>query len=420
MDNFADDSEFPTYSEFRDFNPQSNAYDEDSSLEYAEPTLSTAVPAYYEFETVWRSASVMPQAPNLTVYTSSYDVQSNYDAQPSHKFIEKPSLKKGSALSPSKNSNNIIVQSLPKEVNSFTAPEPPFLLMSTNFEVESPLAWISEQIDIFLGEQQGLSYENVKKECEWKCASLSGSTHSSFQVKIYKSDKEGFHIVEGHRLKGDASSFRSIYSQLKERLSSHEFNYDAVGLLPFQASGSDSFATAFPLSVSSFVPDPAGIAPILNMAKEPNMEAQEESARMICDLSIDETMQPHLCESGCIEILYTLVSTSNSDVARQHAMVALANLSDSEIGKETIFETSDLLPILLKYATNGTYELAEMRRLAVYVLANVTHQQADKVLAVLGGKHVVSSWVDTVDDLQDERLRLQAVRVRESFLPILV
>ena len=71
------------------------------------------------------------------------------------------------------------------------------------------------------------------------------------------------------------------------------------------------------------------------------------------------------------------------------------------------------LPVLVKLSQNGPFENAEMRRLAAHALANVSKRLAEKVVQQLG-QEVVRDWMDTVSDLSDERLKLQADRAKES------
>ena len=69
--------------------------------------------------------------------------------------------------------------------------------------------------------------------------------------------------------------------------------------------------------------------------------------------------------------------------------------------------------MLLKLSQNGSYEDAEMRRLAAHALANISKRLAEKVVQQLG-HDAVRDWMGTVSDLSDERLKLQADRAKES------
>lgn len=70
---------------------------------------------------------------------------------------------------------------------------------------------------------------------------------------------------------------------------------------------------------------------IFRMAQESKLEAQLEASKILCDLSMEENMRQSLCDGGCIPVLRNLITSSHSDWTKQHALLALANLSDSTI-----------------------------------------------------------------------------------------
>lgn len=83
--------------------------------------------------------------------------------------------------------------------------------------------------------------------------------------------------------------------------------------------------------------------PILRMAKDPKMESQMEASRIICENSIDENIQQLLCDHGFLETLRDLATSSSSDWAKQHAVAAVANLSDNSACQVNSTKTSSLL-----------------------------------------------------------------------------
>ena len=95
----------------------------------------------------------------------------------------------------------------------------------------------------------------------------------------------------------------------------------------------DSFTFQSPKPVSSVDPEPEQIDLIICMAKHSAMESHLEASRILCDLTMDEVMLPYLCKNGCVEALRGIIASSRSDWAKQHAMVALANISDTDLGK---------------------------------------------------------------------------------------
>jgi hypothetical protein len=71
------------------------------------------------------------------------------------------------------------------------------------------------------------------------------------------------------------------------------------------------------------------------------------------------------------------------------------------------------LPILLSLATDGPFDMAELRRVAVHILATLCNDNPSEVARALK-KQDVTSWIDRVDSIKDERLRVGASRARES------
>ena len=65
------------------------------------------------------------------------------------------------------------------------------------------------------------------------------------------------------------------------------------------------------------------------MADAPNIEARLESAKMLCDLFVQNKSQLQLeeCKRCCVRSLESLITDPFDDV-RQHAIMALANLAD--------------------------------------------------------------------------------------------
>lgn len=65
---------------------------------------------------------------------------------------------------------------------------------------------------------------------------------------------------------------------------------------------------------------------ILNMARDKFFESQLCAAKMFCDLSQQEEMHEQLSDARCIQALVNIAS-HGIDCAREHAVLALANLS---------------------------------------------------------------------------------------------
>jgi len=368
-----------------------------------------AMPTFHS-EPVWRSATLIAPAPAPDLFGSHLD-------QP-FETVTRPRLKRDK--SPLNSKDRVLCQNLPVilsdpyiiSANSVDAPEVPFLLMPTHFSVSTSLPVTESKINEFLKETNGVSFEAVKSNYEWNCVYLSGSTHCKAQFHIYSNSRE--YIVEGNKLMGDSALFRSLYSQLKS------------SVLALNATETfneyDSFAVFTPLPTPPALlvdcADSQGLGPILRMAQQPFMEAQVEAARSLCDLSVEVELRPQMCEMGCVEVLRDLIAHSSSEWAQQHAIACIANLSEVPACHGSII-ASGVVSVLLSLAVDGPYQSAELRRLAVFIIANLSANVAQHLVNALGPREV-SGWVNTVDSLVDERLRIHAIRARENFQLVLV
>jgi len=351
---------------------------------------------------------------------------SEYAVSLNPKAIEKPVLSKGSDKGSRESSQRFTfaVTSSSGSVtqrDSFTkqlkAQPLPDLLMPSHFDVKGvSLETLYYQIDAFLKETDGLACQFDEKLCEWTIVSLNGSNHTKFQLFIYESSLPSEFIVEGNRLMGDGFSFRSVFDQIKSLLCTINTNNRDTYL--------DSFSTSAPNPIP--VPDEntdllltnESLEAILRMAKDSKIDAQLEASRILCDLTLDNSLQQSLIDHGCLSILKELILTSVSEWAQQHAMIALANLSDAKIFQAAIIKEG-FLPILLKYSTDGPYFTAEMRRNAVHALANLCDEFSTDMLRCLKTK-MAESWMNNVDNLNDERIKVHATRAREGFSRMLV
>lgn len=281
------------------------------------------------------------------------------------------------------------------------------------------------------------------------------------------SKSEGILVIEANRLSGDSKLFRSFYCQLKNKVldcpcrsgsSSEPASFLAKpGLSHSSSANFSSSFTAAPLGgavvaaavekgpyeaaeeesnnnsssslrrdnqpqhhhyVADGELDHASVLtmlkPILQMASEKYREAQLEGARLLCELSMDESMPPILCEGGCIPILRDILNNTVCDWARLAAISTLANLSDSTICQEKLVN-GGVLPVLFQLAVDDSYQTAELRRLAAYIIANLSKRLSNLFIKAVAPEQV-RRWVESVDGLRDAKLKLQALRAKEHLL----
>lgn len=70
---------------------------------------------------------------------------------------------------------------------------------------------------------------------------------------------------------------------------------------------------------------------------------------------------------------------------------------------------SGILPELLSLAADGPYHNADLRRSGARILANVSDRLATEVASQVSNDDL-TRWIDTVEDINDDKLRLQADR----------
>lgn len=154
---------------------------------------------------------------------------------------------------------------------------------------------------------------------------------------------------------------------------------------------------------------------VLLMAKSGKFESQLVASRLICDLSLHDNMQQLICDSGCLRSLVEdLLPLKTCEWTHQHALIALANLSEAQSCQGAMIDAG-VLPALLELATDGPYHSAEVSRESARILANLSSCLATRVVHVLGPGAVLN-WIGSVDMLRDERLKLHASRAKEFLI----
>ena len=178
----------------------------------------------------------------------------------------------------------------------------------------------------------------------------------------------------------------------------------------------DPYGTRTPLPALDLLTDEEAINAlqnILQMAKSGQVEAKLEAAKIFCDLTLHDSMQQLMCDSGCVQSLVVdLMRCDTCEWTSHHAIFALANLSEAQCCQDTIIDAG-ALPALLAIAKDGPYDKAERSREAARILANISERVATRVVTILGPR-TVSNWLDSIETFVDERLKLHAIRARDS------
>jgi hypothetical protein len=178
---------------------------------------------------------------------------------------------------------------------------------------------------------------------------------------------------------------------------------------------------------------------ILSMAKSTHLESKIEAAKILCDLSYQQDLHYLLCDTDCIEILIEFMQIEH-DSCNQHAICALANLSSSRtcqvcplfllllslphppflvrpilLLQSSMMKCSSFVPLLFRLVADGPYHTAEMRRECARTFANLCISHGHKIVHTVGTS-CASSWLETVEEMKDERLKLHADRAKNHLM----
>jgi len=275
------------------------------------------------------------------------------------------------------------------ERNKNECPGRPVLLMRTHFEIdEEPSSPKSAQTSTFSKVVSRLNacllqfseYDFSpfsQTDYMWQGKYIRGSSSCEIHVFIYQDRDTGRFIVETQRIKGDSKPFLTFHSDFKALVTSTKKVEKPVNHLQFTPLDHP------PVSDEQFF---KGIQPIFVMADAPNIEARLESAKMLCDLFVQNKSQLQLeqCKQSCVRSLETLLADPFDDV-RQHAIMALANLADIP-GYEMELIQSSILSVVLSLIdedevdTGNQFETIQMRRECGRIVSSLTRHFATSVL----------------------------------------
>ena len=239
-----------------------------------------------------------------------------------------------------------------------------------------------------------------------------GGGSCKLTVAIYKSgaDKSRF-IIECNRLSGDHEPFNQFYKSLRQAF------YLEEPVLFRTSTIHDSFSASMgPLPCVESLSDADAkkeLLPILRLASSLYHEDMIEASKMLFGFSCDEDNKQALCDSSCIDVLLRLTSIENPIIARQNAVTCLANLSQQHGPCQEALIDAGVLRVILEVVSNGSHDTAELRREGARTLANLSSRLAQRVVSAVGEQQL-KSWLATVDDLSDERVRLHAMQARDE------
>lgn len=281
-------------------------------------------------------------------------------------------------------------------------PEPFYVAPSTHFVTMVNVGDVKARVEVELNSQAGVSYEFFPSKCRWEGVFLDGSTRCKFEINVYKRSRGGF-IVEGNRVSGDSFAFVNIYKAIRNIFDSSA-DTTCVPPLSVPPAGKVSDTDAVRSAVVAVV----AMADSLG-------EAQVGAAQILCDLASDPSLHSTLVELGCVPALIKLMRVEFQS-CNQHAICALAQLSSNEQCQAILMRDEAFLQSLLPLCADGSYNTIEMRRECARLLANIScsGQEFARQVVTNAGAEQIQSWLESVDGLKDERLRLHADRAKMS------
>lgn len=282
-------------------------------------------------------------------------------------------------------------------------PEPFYISPSTHFLTKLNVGDVKARVEVELSSRSGVSFEFFSAKCRWEVVYLVGSSRCKLEINVFKRPSGGF-LVEGNRISGDSFAFVSIYKAIH-----HAFD-SSVEL----AVSHSLPVPSFDFDLDSNVVDKS-IDDILAMATSGLGEAQVGASQIFCDIfSRDDTAHLMSKYTECISALIDLTQI-NFESCNQHAYCALANLSSTPSCQKELIQNESFLQSLLELCADGKYDTIEMRRECARLLANISGVEASaQQIVSCAGRSNIASWLSTVDDLKDERLRLHADRAKVS------
>jgi hypothetical protein len=301
-------------------------------------------------------------------------------------------------LSTSSTSQDITEESI------FVPPEPFYVSPVMHFTTESSIVDVKNNIESVLTDRTGLSFEYFPTKCRWVVFFLLGSQCTKFEICVYKCTN-GSYMIEGNRLSGDSMPFVETYQAIRKLFIDEVEEYPAIVL-----------ANPSPLEPS---PDEVekSIDNILSMADSGVGEAQLGASQIFCDIFSQSDALPHIEKMSECLIALTKLAQVDFQFCNQHAICALAELSSTRACQDILSRDDNFLKSLLSLCTDGTYDTIQMRRECARLLANITSSGGNSGASQVvnsAGLESVATWMRSVDDLKDERLRLHADRARDS------
>jgi len=157
--------------------------------------------------------------------------------------------------------------------------------------------------------------------------------------------------------------------------------------------------------------------PLVEMCQSPSHHLNLEALRSMAELSSQEDNHNLFERSQAIDAIAKLLHCPSAEV-RQFSASVLSNLSESNIGQNSIVEVGavpSLLKILTKASHEDSYAEIDMQREAARTLANLCKRFSKEIMKEIEMDKDIFAWVSSANTLDDERLRTHACQILKVF-----
>ena len=277
------------------------------------------------------------------------------------------------------------------------APLKPFYLFPTNFLCEKDLDTIVEIINaLLLAWETYINYEFVRPNCTFNCLYVSIGNIKNFNFHIYQQSNATGFIVELQILDRDYffTKMNFIYLMVMDALTSTE-GFDMARL---EDKDPEDINMTWDEGFEPNARQELDYA--IELAKEPDDKSKEDASCIFAEFSTHAKYGDEMVRA--VPVLVDLLK-STSPLARQHAMLALGQLSELPSCIEAIRD-ANIFTLLMSYAKDGPYYTAKMRQVATRIIRNLSDKFAP-VLTASVGKDAIKAWMEGVKSLSDRIMR---------------
>lgn len=167
---------------------------------------------------------------------------------------------------------------------------------------------------------------------------------------------------------------------------------------------------------------------IIDSLNSPYIDSQEEALKQLFQISMQGEYVHQLHELNIIQALKQYICSDVSleskkkiscdDIYRkQWGLLVLCNLSES-LAYQSDISSCGLVPYLFNMCNDGEYHSYDGRCASARILANITSQN-NSLLSQQCDESILRSWMESIDAIQNQKIRIHAERAKEAFHHVL-